>query len=125
VCAGVDRLQDLDFVVALDNILDRDNGVGLCRHDRSGRDSHSRAGLELRAEGPPRGGLPGDPQLPGQIGGAHGVTVHRGARERREVDPGHDVLRADATGGGGDWNELGRQWASAFQHLLVRLFESE
>ena len=61
VRAGSDRLRYLHRVVALDNVFDRDDGVGALRHDRARRDGHRTARFDLRRERLPRGGLAGDP----------------------------------------------------------------
>ena len=117
--------RDLDFVFTTDNMLDRDDGICVLRHDRSRGDGHSGAGVELPVERLPRGRVPADPQPSGQIGRAHRKSVHRRTRERRQVDFRLHVLRADAAGGLDNRNSLYRQPTDAAQHPLMRLLECE
>ncbi len=123
--SGLDRLRDLNRVVLLDNVLDRDDGVGLVRHDRPGRDGHGTAGLDRASNGCPAADSPTTRSVPGSIGRAHGEAVHRRARERRQVDPGTDVLRADASARLGDRHDLRRKRPGELQHPLLRLLEGE
>ena len=44
VHANLDPSPHLDTVVTLDNILDRDDGIGALRHDPAGRNRHRLAG---------------------------------------------------------------------------------
>ncbi len=79
-------LRHVDAVVMLDNILDGDDGVRSVGHDAAGRDRHRLAGSE-RTRGRTAGGdLLHHGQRPRHVGGADGEAVHRGARERRQVD---------------------------------------
>ena len=117
--ARLDRLRDLHRVVKYANVLNRDNGIGSGGHDCSRRDGHGTARFELPAERPARGGLADDAQAPRQIGRAHGETVHRRARERRQIDARMHVLRADAPARLGNRHGLHREPAGVPQHPLA------
>ena len=79
--------------------LDRNDGVGAVRHRGAGHDPQRRAPAQDVVRRVPRGDVAvdreGDGGLrggAGELGGAHGVPVHRRVVEARQVDGGDDVL---------------------------------
>ena len=74
-------------VVTYDNVLDRNDAVGALGHGAAGRDLHRLPGLRAGAAAGTPGGDPRDDGKPaGRVRRPDRVTVHRGARERRQVD---------------------------------------
>ena len=85
-------IRDLHFVVMIDNILDGDDGIGALGHDAARRDSHRLPDRE-RTIGRPAGCDPEDDrQRGGRVSRADGESVHRRAREGRQVDASDCVL---------------------------------
>ena len=85
--------------VAHDDALDGDDRVGALRHDAARRDLDRLPGRERRARrDAPRPTGRRSRSVPGQIGRPDGVSVHRRARERRQVDERGDGLRQDPAG---------------------------
>ena len=70
-------------VVTMDNILDGDDGIPSARDDAAGRDLDRLAGGELVRRRPAGGDTVDDAERAGEVRRAHGVAVHRGARDRR------------------------------------------
>jgi hypothetical protein len=125
VRAGRNRFANVDNVVTLDNILDGDDGVGARGDDPACRDLHRFARLE-RALRRTAGCDPlNDWQRRGQVGGAYRKAVHRGARERRQVDKRPDRLRRDASGGFPNGHRLRRERLRTGEHERLRLLECE
>lgn len=77
---------NLDSVVTVDNILDRDDSIRAVRHDTPGRDRNRLTGAEGRIRGPAGRGLTDDAQRTGNVGGANGEAVHCRAGKRRQID---------------------------------------
>src|SRR5207247_930342 len=75
----VNRLWDLDFVVPLDNTLDRDDGIGAVRHDTSGRDRHRLDSPQGTSSGYARHDPSDDGEPAGRISRTDRETVHRRA----------------------------------------------
>ena len=101
----------------LDNVLDGDDGIRAVGDDAAGRDGHRLARAECARSRPPGGDVLDDGQRSGHVGDANDESVHRRARERRQVDDGADVLRRHAAGGTLDRHDLGgsaRTCASTF-----------
>ena len=115
----------VDCVVLLDNMLDRDDGIGALGDDAARRDSHRLAGLE-RPLGRPAGRDPEDDrQRPGRVRRADGEAVHRRARERRQVDARARVLGEHAARGLGERHRLGLERPDAREHQRERLLDRE
>jgi hypothetical protein len=106
-------------------MLDRDDAVGTVRDDRTGGDRNRRAGLDPTGERRSCRGLPDDLQHAGEICRTRRKTVHRRARERREIDLGPYSLGDDPSPSRADRHELRRKRPSAREHLRLRLLEGE
>ena len=116
---------DVDRVVTLDNVLDGDDGIGALGHDTAGRDRHrltSSEGALRRAAG---GDVRDDRQPAGKVGGPHGVPVHRGAGEGRQVDNRQRRLGGHPSGGVAGSDVFGRQCPRVLEHLRLRLLHGE
>ena len=109
----------------LDNILDGDDGVRAVGDDASGRDRHRLAGSERTLGRPARRDVRDDRQASGQVARPHRVSVHRRARERRQVDGGARILRGDASGRRSESDAFGREDARVLQHPRLRLVHGE
>ncbi len=97
-------------------VLDGDDGIGPLRQGRAGHDPHRSAGLEDVAAGVTGGDVAVDRQVDRGVGSggrdvgrAHGIPIHRGVGEARQVRPRDDVAREDPAQGGADADPLGRQ----------------
>ena len=84
--SGLNGRGDLDAVVLLDNVLDRDDGVGALGYDAARRDRHRLAGGQRARRGAAGGNMPHDRKRSGRVPGAEREAVHRRARKRRQVD---------------------------------------
>ena len=115
----------LDNVVLLDNYLHLCDCVGSLRDDGSRRDGDRLAFAERPGERRARRRLADDAQRSRQVGGAHGVAVHRRARERREIHGRPHILGQDTAGGGPDLHRLCRQRMCRGEDPRLRLFEGE
>ena len=103
------RLYD-DLASILRRMLDGDDRIGALGHDRARRDLNrdtggsalagGRAGRRLSHDGKPS---PGD-----GVVRTHGETVHRRARERRQIDRSDSWLCKHAARCTVDWDSLGR-----------------
>ena len=120
-------LGDLHAVVTLDDELVLDDGVGAVRDDAAGRDPHRLAGLERpRRRARRRRCRKTTGSVPGRVGRANGVAVHRRARKRRQVDHRDGRLGEHAAGGAARAararHASGRD---ALEHERLRLLERE
>jgi len=120
-----DTLLDLHVVVTLDNVLDRDDGVGSCRDDTAGGDRHRLAFLErawLRHTGR-------DPRHYGQpsrrVLRSHRETVHRRARKGRQIDGREGILGQHAARRSRQLHVLGLERRHPLENALQRLLERE
>ena len=107
VGAGVDRGRDADGLGAGVGALDGDDGIRAVGHRRAGHDPHGGAGPDGLGGAVAGRDVVDDRQLDrrglaraGDVGGEHGVPVHRRVVERRERPGGRDVGREDAAVGG-------------------------
>jgi glycosyltransferase involved in cell wall biosynthesis len=91
------HLRHFHVTVALGDLLDRDDGVRAFRHDAAGRDRHRVTRTESPVRRPSGGDAPCNTKRSRCVGAAHGITVHRRARERRQVSAGVGGLREHAT----------------------------
>src|SRR5439155_22388084 len=80
------RSADFDLVVIIDNILDGHDGIGALWDDPAGGDPHRRPATQWRCRRLSGSDARRDPKPPRRVGGPDGVAVHRGARERRQVE---------------------------------------
>ena len=99
-----------------DNNLDRNNRVGSHRHGAPGRDLHRLTGLERPLRGYAGRDPKDDRQLSRDVRRPDRKAVHRGARERRQVDQGRNVLREHAARGLADWKRLGFERTNPREH---------
>ena len=76
----------------LDNMFDRYDRIRPLWDDGPGGDARSKTRLEPPLEWPAGSRLTDDPERPGQIAGTHGEAIHRGARERRQIDLCANIL---------------------------------
>ena len=93
----------------LDNRLDRHDGIGAFGDDPAGGDAHRLAGLECRRCRPSGRDPRLDPKPSRRVCGPDGVAVHRGARERRQIDLRPRRLGEDAPGCVFERHALGRK----------------
>ena len=70
-----------------------DDGIGSLGDDASRRDPHRLPGFERAGRGRAGGDPEDDGQPPGRLFRSEREAVHRGARERRQIDDGVRSLR--------------------------------
>ncbi len=116
VCADNDRLGYLHVVVILDNILDRDDGIGSDRQGTPGADAHGLTRPERSRRRRARCNMEDDREHAGRVLGPHREPVHRRTVERRQVNCRPHVLRGDPTVSLGNGHGRGRQGAHVLQN---------
>ena len=120
---GACRLCDLDFPPALDGLLDRHDGVRALRNCTSGRDRSGRSSRQRLWRRAACGHPNDDGKRPRSVRRAYGVAVHRGARERRKVDPRHRRLGQNPADGVAQRHRLRRKRPCVLEDLLERLLQ--
>ena len=94
-----DRGRNLHLVVMLDNVLDGDDGVGSLRHHAARGNRHRLACIQRTRGRDPGGNARDDGEPAGRVRRPYGETVHRRARERRQVDRSRSRRRRDPARG--------------------------
>jgi hypothetical protein len=117
--------RNLDFVAVIDNTFDRNDGIGTVGNDTTGSDGHrlSRGkgticrptGRDSRDHG----------QAAGSIGSANGETVHRGAREGRQIHPRPSSFGGHASGSVRERDDLWLERRYPREDLRLRVLERE
>jgi len=125
VVAALHGDVDFDLVVMLDNILDRHDGIGAVGDDPAGGNSHCLSRLERRACGLAGRNPRVDAKASRRVGSPDGVTVHRGARERRQIDLRPGRLSEDAAGRVFKRHGLGRERPGAREDQALRFGKRE
>ena len=118
-----DRLENLHFVVMIDNILDGDDGIGAVRDDGAGGDRRRLPGPQFTSRRPPGRDPLDDREDRGRVDRAEREAVHRRAREGRQVDRGDRALRQHASGGLLERHALARERLCAGEDALERLVD--
>jgi dolichol-phosphate mannosyltransferase len=119
--AGRDTVRNLNAVVMVDNILDGDDGIGPLGNNASGRDRHRLTRTELPRRGSTRRNAEDNRQLARRVGDPDREPVHRGARERGQVDEPSRSLGEHSSTGRLERNLLGRKRLNALEDKPLRL----
>jgi glycosyltransferase involved in cell wall biosynthesis len=125
VLAWFDGFADLDFVVTIDNILERDDGIGAFRDGAPGGDSHGLSRLQGLLRRPARRDSEDHGQHSGRVRRANGEPVHRAARKRRQVDHRAGRFGEHAARGSFERHRLRGQGHGSLEHEALGFIEGQ